>query len=217
MAEKMSDDSLLALIGQYERASLGSSTAVGPSVGGNIKPAGQTMTTLEIDRYNALNAYFGRPMGNEVEDRSQIVLPELRDTVEWIMPTLMRMFLGSGKPVQFDPEAPGDEDQAEQETEVVNHVFMRQNDGFFVLHDMFKDALLLRNGYVTAYWSKKTKTSVERYTGLDEGAVTMLMQDAKAKGDEIKIIEQDEKNGIVIGPMGPNGQPGQPQPTTTFD
>src|SRR5579863_9338991 len=86
MAEKMSDDSLLALIGQYERASLGSSTAVGPSVGGNIKPAGQTMTTLEIDRYNALNAYFGRPMGNEVEDRSQIVLPELRDTVNGSCP-----------------------------------------------------------------------------------------------------------------------------------
>lgn len=210
MAKPMSDDELLGLIGQYERASLGSSVAVGPSVGGNIKPAGQTMTTLEIDRYNALNAYFGRPMGNEVEDRSQIVLPELRDTVEWIMPTLMRMFVGSGKPVQFDPEAPGDEEQAEQETEVVNHVFMKQNDGFFILHDMFKDALLLRNGYVTSYWAKKTKSTVERYTGLDEGAVTMLMQDAEKKGDDIEILEQEEKIQIIIGPQGP-------QQTVTFD
>jgi hypothetical protein len=206
----MSDDELLGLIGQYERASLGSSVAVGPSVGGNIKPAGQTMTTLEIDRYNALNAYFGRPMGNEVEDRSQIVLPELRDTVEWIMPTLMRMFVGSGKPVQFDPEAPGDEEQAEQETEVVNHVFMKQNDGFFILHDMFKDALLLRNGYVTSYWAKKTKSVVERYTGLDEGAVTMLMQDAEKKGDDIEILEQEEKIQIIVGEQGP-------QQTVTFD
>lgn len=210
MARPMSDDELLGLIGQYERASLGSSVAVGPSVGGNIKPAGQTMTTLEIDRYNALNAYFGRPMGNEVEDRSQIVLPELRDTVEWIMPTLMRMFVGSGKPVQFDPEAPGDEEQAEQETEVVNHVFMKQNDGFFILHDMFKDALLLRNGYVTSYWAKKTKSTVERYTGLDEGAVTMLMQDAEKKGDEIEILEQEEKIQIILGEQGP-------QQTVTFD
>ena len=146
--QQMTDSELLALIGQYERASLGSSVSVGPSVGGSVKPASQGMTTLEIDRYNALNAYFGRPLGNEVEDRSQIVLPELRDTVEWIMPTLMRMFVGSGKPVQFDPEAPGDEEQAEQETEVVNWVFMKQNPGFFILHDFFKDALLLRNGYV---------------------------------------------------------------------
>jgi hypothetical protein len=207
MAREMSDDELLALIGQYERASLGSSVAVGPSVGGNINPAGQTMTTLEIDRYNALNAYFGRPMGNEVEDRSQIVLPELRDTVEWIMPTLMRMFVGSGKPVQFDPEAPGDEDQAEIETEVCNWVFMKQNDGFFVLHDMFKDALLLRNGYVTCYWAKKTKSSVESYTGLSEIEVTELLQ----TDDEIEILEQDEKDVLMVSPLGP------PQQTTTFD
>ncbi|HKT89200.1 MAG TPA: hypothetical protein VJQ59_12225, partial [Candidatus Sulfotelmatobacter sp.] len=123
----MRDEELLAEIGKYEKAALGSSVSVGPSVGGSIKPAGQVMTTLEVDRYNALNAYYARPLGNEVDDRSQIVMPELRDTVEWIMPTLMEIFVGSGKPVQFDPQAPDDEDQAEIETEVVNHVFMRQN------------------------------------------------------------------------------------------
>lgn len=204
MAEKtknqpMSESELLGLIGQYERASLGSSVSVGPSAGGNIKPAGQTMTTLEIDRYNALNAYFARPLGNEVEDRSQIVLPELRDTVEWIMPTLMRMFVGAGKPVQFDPEAPGDEDQAEQETEVVNWVFMKQNPGFFILHDFFKDALLLRNGYVTSYWAKKTKTSVESYTGLTEIEVAMLLQSQ----DDIEVLEQSEHTDLINGPAGP--------------
>lgn len=202
----MTESELLGLIGQYERASLGSSVSVGPSVGGNIKPAGQTMTTLEIDRYNALNAYFGRPMGNEVEDRSQIVLPELRDTVEWIMPTLMRMFVGSGKPVQFDPEAPGDEDQADTETEVVNWVFMKQNPGFFILHDFFKDALLLRNGYVTSYWVKEKKTSVESYTGLDESEVTMLLQ----TDDEIEVMEQAERTDLIQTPAGP-------QPYQCFD
>lgn len=203
MAEKaekrgMTESELLALIGQYERASLGSSVSVGPSVGGNIKPAGQTMTTLEIDRYNALNAYFARPLGNEVEDRSQIVLPELRDTVEWIMPTLMRMFVGSGKPVQFDPEAPGDEEQSEIETEVVNWVFMKQNPGFFILHDFFKDALLLRNGYVTSYWVKEKKSTVETYTGLNEQEVTMLFQ----TDDEIEVLGQSERTDVIETPAG---------------
>jgi hypothetical protein len=202
----MTDAELLSLIGQYEKASLGSSVSVGPSVGGNIKPAGQSMTTLEIDRYNALNAYFARPLGNEVEDRSQIVLPELRDTVEWIMPQLMRMF-AAGKPCQFDAEAPGDEDQAEIETEVVNHVFMKQNPGFFVLHDFFKDALLLRNGYVNTYWCKKTKTSVETYSGLTEIELTELLQ----TDDEIEILEQDEKMSLLDVP----GMP--PQPQASFD
>jgi hypothetical protein len=202
----MSDEELLAAIGQYEKAALGSSVSVGPSVGGNIKPAGQTMTTLEIDRYNALNAYFARPLGNEVEDRSQIVLPELRDTVEWIMPTLMRMFVGSGKPVVFDPEAPGDEDQADQETEVVNWVFMKKNPGFFVLYDFFKDALLLRNGYIDSWWEKRRCTTVETYTGLTEIEVTQLL----ATDDEIEILEQSEKQDFIVV----NGQPTQ---YTCFD
>jgi hypothetical protein len=197
----MSDSELLGIIGQYERAALGSSVSVGPSVGGNIKPAGQTMTTLEIDRYNALNAYFARPLGNEVEDRSQIVLPELRDTVEWIMPTLMRMFVGSGKPVVFDPEAPGDEDQAEQETEVVNWVFMKKNPGFFILHDFFKDALIMRNGYIDSWWEKRRCTSVETYTGLTEIEVAQLFQ----TDDEIEVLEQSEKQDTTFV-MGPNGQ-----------
>lgn len=213
MAEKMTDAELLAAIGNYEKASLGSSVSVGPSVGGSVKPAGQTMTTLEIDRYNALNAYYGRPLGNEIDDRSQIVMPELRDTVEWIMPQLMRMFVASGKPVQFDPEAPGDEDQAEIETEVVNWVFMRQNCGFMILHDFFKDALLLRNGYINSYWLKKRKSSVETYTGLDQIQLTMLLQTK----DDIEILEQKESMVLIAGPLGPNGQPGQPQPSVTFD
>lgn len=204
--QRMTDEALLALIGSYEKSSLGSNVSTGPSVGGSIKPAGQMMTTLEIDRYNALNAYFARPLGNEVEDRSQIVLPELRDTVEWIMPTLMRMFVGSGKPVQFDAETQNDEDQAEIETEVVNHVFMKQNPGFFILHDFFKDALILRNGYVNTYWLKERKTSVESYSGLTEIEVTELLQTE----DEIEILEQEEKIVLIVGPQGP-------QQTTTFD
>jgi hypothetical protein len=164
------------------------------------------MTTLEIDRYNALNAYFARPLGNEVEDRSQIVMPELRDTIEWIMPQLMRMF-AAGKPCQFDPENPEDDTQAEIETEVVNHVFMKQNPGFFVLHDFFKDALLLRNGYINTYWEKKRTTTVESYTGLTEIEVTELLQTE----DEIEILEQDEKP-IEIPSMPGMSQMQQQQP-----
>lgn len=195
--QRMNDEELLSLIGSYEKSSLGSNVSTGPTVGGSIKPAGQQMTTLEIDRYNALNAYYARPIGNEVEDRSQIVLPELRDTVEWIMPQLMRMF-AAGKPCQFDPENPEDDNQAEIETEVVNHVFMKQNPGFFILHDFFKDALLLRNGYVNTYWLKERKSSVESYTGLTEIELSMLLQSE----DEIEVLEQTEKPDLIPGPNG---------------
>lgn len=202
----MTDAELIAAIAQYEKSALGSEVASGPTVGGQVTPAASNMTTLQIDRYNALNAYFARPMGNEQDDRSQVVLPELRDTVEWIMPTLIRMFAATPKVCEFDAVNPGDEDQADIETQVINYVFMRQNDGFFILHDMFKDALLLRNGYVKAYWDTKNKTSVESYTGLSEVEVSDLMQ----SDDDIEVLGQDEKQTLVLGPQGP-------QQVSTFD
>jgi hypothetical protein len=198
----MNEKELLAIIGQYEKSALGSSVSVGPSVGGNITPAGQNMTTLEIDRYNALNAYFGRPMGNEIDNRSQVVLPELRDTVEWVMPQLMRMFAATQKVFQFDPVKPGDEDQADLETQAVNAVFMQQNNGFFILHDFFKDALLLRNGYVKVYYEKKKESTTESYTGLTEDEVTQLLnppENDEGEPDEIEVLEQTE----IQSPLGP--------------
>lgn len=197
----MNSNDLIALIGQYEKSALGSNVSVGPAVGGQIKPANSDMTTLEIDRYNALNAYFGRPMGNEVDGRSQIVLPELRDTIEWVMPQLMRMFAATSKVCQFDAVNPQDEQQAEIETEVVNAIFMKDNQGFFVLHDFFKDALLLRNGYAKVWWEEKEESTVESYTGLDEMELTELLTPDEP-GVDIEVLEQEEKIDIQQTPMG---------------
>lgn len=205
----MTEADLLALIGSYERSALGSDTASGPVIGGNITPAGQNMTTLEVDRFNAVNAYMGRPLGNEIPDRSQIVLPELRDTIEWIMPQLMRMFVASHRVCQFDPETPGDEEQADQETQVINHVFLKENNGFFILHDLFKDALLLRNGYAKVYWDESEHVSTEEYTGLTEIEVALLLNDPR---DTIEPIEQKEEVQFQQDPMS-----GQSVQYSTFD
>jgi hypothetical protein len=75
---------------------------------------------------------------------------------------------------------------------------MKQNPGFFILHDFFKDALLLRNGYINTYWLKERKSSVESYTGLTEIELSMLLQTE----DEIEVLEQTEKMDLIQGPMG---------------
>lgn len=203
---KMTDGELLTLIGAYERASLGSSVAAGATISTTVYPSQQQMTTLEIDRYNAINMYFGRPLGNEVENRSQVVLPELRDTIEWIMPQLMRMFVGSKEICRFEPETPDDEDQAEMETAVVNHVFMKENNGFFVLHDFFKDALLMRNGYASVYFKEEDHSGVERYSGLTEVELTKLL--ANMSDEDTEILEQREytQDLPILAPV-PGSQP----------
>jgi hypothetical protein len=203
----MTEDELLELIAGYEKTALGASAASGPNLSGNTQPLQSSMTTLEVDRYNALNAYYARPLGNEIEDRSAVVMPELRDTVEWVMPQLMRMF-AAGPPVQFDPVGQNDEKQAEIETQVVNHVFMKQNPGFFILHDMFKDALLLRNGYTNAYYEERRTVKVESYTGLTQIEVTKLFETE----DKMDVLEQEERKALIVDPA-----TGMPSVAPMFD
>jgi hypothetical protein len=203
---KMTDGDLLQLIAAYERASLGSSVAAGATISTTVYPSQQQMTTLEIDRYNAINMYMARPLGNEVENRSQVVLPELRDTIEWIMPQLMRMFVASKQICRFEPETAEDESQAEMETAVVNHVFMKENNGFFVLHDFFKDALLMRNGYANVDWVEEEHTGVERYSGLTQFELTKLLGDME--DEDTEILEQREytQDIPVLAPV-PGAEP----------
>lgn len=207
--KQMSDEDLLTLIASYERASLGSSVAAGATISTTVYPSNSVMTTLEIDRYNSLNAYFARPLGNEIENRSQVVIPVLRDTIEWMKPQLMRIFAGSKTICRFDPESQNDEQQAEAETLIVNHVFMQQNNGFNVLHDFFEDALLMRNGYAEVYTKEETSVKEESYTGMDPIELASLLED---KADEkLEVLSQREYEQDLHLPLPQNGPQAQPQ------
>ena len=153
---------------------------------------------LATRRADAMNHYHGRPYGNEVTGRSQIVSRDLAETVDWIIPALMRVFVQSGKLGQFDPIGPEDEQLAEQESDYTNRVMMQENEGFIVLHDAIKDTLLLKNGYTKQIWETDEKISEEAYTGLTMDQVQKLMGDLSADGAEVEIIGSD----IQPGPMG---------------
>ena len=130
---------------------------------------GHWQGTLSAERKMELDYYFGRPFGNEVEGESQVVSTDVADTVEGLLPSLLRIFTASDDAVRFDPNGPEDEDQAAQQTEVANYVFYRQNNGFLVLYEWFKDALIQKNGIVKYWWEKKDAVTKESYQGLTEG------------------------------------------------
>src|SRR5689334_668562 len=100
----MTEQELLAIIAGHEKAAMGNSSAAGFGISATTTLTGGNMTTLELDNYNALNYYYGRPLGNEMPDRSQMVSPEIRDTIEWIKPQLMRMFAGTNNIVRFEAD-----------------------------------------------------------------------------------------------------------------
>ena len=48
--------------------------------------------TIAKQRETAMEYYYGMPFGNEVDGRSQFVDSTVADTIEWIKPSLMRVF-----------------------------------------------------------------------------------------------------------------------------
>ena len=91
-------------------------------------------------RAQATEYYLGEPFGNEEEGRSQVVSMDVRDTVQGMLPSLMRIFFGPEKVVEFVPNGPEDVPMAQQATDYVDFVFKRDNQGFKILHTVIKDA-----------------------------------------------------------------------------
>jgi hypothetical protein len=156
----------------------------------------ETETTDE--RRKALQYYNREPYGNEVEGRSSIVTGEVAEVVDGALPQLLRVFTQSDEMVRFEPKGAGDEEKAKQATEYVNWVLNHDNSGVILFHNWFKDALLQKNGIVKVYWDEQTDVTKEKYEGLNEEELTMLLADP-----EVEVVSQDMEELIPasIDPM----------------
>jgi len=94
---------------------------------------------ISPERAEAGQYYKGEPFGNEEEGRSQVVSMDVRDTVQAILPSVMRVFFGSSNVVEYAPNRAEDIQVAEQATDYVNYCLTRDNNLFIHAYAMFKD------------------------------------------------------------------------------
>ena len=144
----------------------------------------QTETTEQ--RTRSLEYYLRYPYGNEVEGRSQIVTGEVAEVIDGAIPQLIRIFTASDDIIRYEPVGPGDEQGANQATDYSNWVFYKDNPGFAILHDWFKDALLEKVGVVKAYWDNRIDVVKETYENLSDAELALLLSDGTRE-----IIEQE--------------------------
>lgn len=170
---KLTKDNLVSIIEAHEKQSLGGEEG-----------------ELANDRADAIDRYLGEPYGDEVDGRSTVVSKDFKDAIDWIMPSLIRVFIASNDVARFDPVGPEDEQQAEQESDYTNHVVMKENNGFILLHDWFKDALMLKNGYVKYWWDDSETVTHETYGNLTADEVVQTVLALEASGDGIEIVGQ---------------------------
>ncbi|MCP4337682.1 MAG: hypothetical protein GY799_02065, partial [Desulfobulbaceae bacterium] len=101
---------------------------------------------IDNNRQNALSAYLGNADGKERDGRSKIVSTDVADAIEWIMPEVVKAFTQNNEVVTFDATSAKDELQAEMESRFVYDILMKDNNGFIIIHQFIKDALMQKNG-----------------------------------------------------------------------
>jgi hypothetical protein len=130
--------------------------------------------TLHSERERALNYRKGiMPDVPSLPNRSAAVSTDVADAVETVLPDLIEIFTGGDDvaaflptPKSVDPEAiKAAEQQAQQETDYVNHVVFEENPGFMILYAMFKDALEVKTGVVKWWWEDADEVEPEQFEG----------------------------------------------------
>ena len=120
---------------------------------------------LAEKRREALQYYMGEAEGRlappEVVGRSSVVSTDVKDTIEWIMPSLLKIFMSGDETVSFEPVGQEDEEAAKQATDYINFILHKRNPGFKIFYTWFKDALLSKNGIIKHYWEDGSKPKRE--------------------------------------------------------
>ena len=148
---------------------------------------------ISDQREAAQEYYYALPFGNEVEGRSQYVDSTVQDTIEWIKPSLMRIFGSGDEFVKFAPHGPEDVAMADQATDYVNYVFSKDNPGWEIMYSWFHDALLFKNGIVKVWWDEYEEAKREEYHNLSDMEFEYLISD-----DEVEVIEHTENQGNIL-------------------
>lgn len=161
---------------------------------------GSDLSSVETQQANALDYYYGDSSIIATEDgESSFISREVFETVERELGRQLKVFTSGEKFVRFDPVGAEDEDQAEQETDFVNYVFTKQNDGFKIIHDWFKSALLEKNSYVKVWIDEEEEVETETYSGLNDMELEFVLSQEGAEAIEHEEqIALDEVSGQPI-------------------
>lgn len=140
--------------------------------------------------------YNGELFGNEEPGRSQVVSRDVRDTVQAMMPSVMRVMHGGDRVVEFKPKRANAVQQAEQATDYINDVVLGQdNESFLEFHSGYKDALVRKVGIWKWYWDKRERLESTQHSGLSREDLLAFADD-----ETIETIETERTSAEGIMP-----------------
>ncbi len=153
------------------------------------------------ERTKATDYYYGRPFGNEEEGRSQVVMTEVRDTVLQMMPSLLRVFCGAEKVIEYLPRKESDVQGAAAATDYIDYIATVDNDSVLYLQNAFKDALVRKLGILKWWLDESHDVTEETYKGLLPDQAHLISVSDGVEVLEAMISETDASGQLLPVPL----------------
>lgn len=115
---------------------------------------------------------------------SSLVSTDVADTIEWALPSLMKVFTGSDEVITVAGVTEEDDQNAEVMQNLLVYQLQRQNKFFPILYNWMKDALITGMGIIKCYW-ERTEGYTPETAQLNADALRLLTQ----TGVEITNVE----------------------------
>ncbi len=151
---------------------------------------------LVRNRTEALDYYYGRPRGDDVEGNSKVQSPDLANMVEAVMSNIMPAFAGDTL-VMFEADGQDDVRQALVESEVVNNQIMERNRGYVQISEAIKDCLLLRNGLLKCDVIETEESFSQEYSGIDDVTLALALMEQRENESKELSTAKENKDGSI--------------------
>lgn len=106
---------------------------------------------------------------------SDLVSTDVADTIEWALPSLMKVFTGSDEVITIAGVTEEDDTKAETMQQLLVYQLQRQNKFFPILYNWIKDSLITGMGIIKCYW-ERTEGYATKVTQLNNEALQALIQ-----------------------------------------
>jgi hypothetical protein len=152
---------------------------------------------IKNNNIDAFDYYFGVNYMTDVDGRSKIYTSDLRNTIEWVMPSLMKIFAGGDDVCSLQPRNQEKAKQVENHNELINYQLKTKNKWFEILNSWFRDALLLKRGAVKYQWFEETE--IDDDDDFFNATQEDLIKYASDPNITKVIIEKENEDGTLNG------------------
>lgn len=130
--------------------------------------------------------------------RSKYVSRDVADTHGLIMPGLKRIFFSSDRLAIYEPTREEHEAYADEATDLVNYVLMKECNGYRQISDAMSDAVLIGNGLIKHWWDKAAVYRTDEYSKISTDQYKLMIdqlqknQDGDLEDEELEHEEYDD-------------------------